>query len=142
MKTLWGKHPARPRPVHGPEPPDGSPRPPLLLEREVREAGKQGSPASTAGGAWTLTAGDQYVSAGLDYKWTQDNSLPEALGRGPVPSPERGTGRPTILSLGWVRVSLSHVLHPQGSAAGALPLIPTWPWTMPPGTPRWEAAIR
>ena len=55
---------------------------------EVREAGNgklreagNGKLRVNCGGI-DLTAGDLYVSAGLDYKWTQDNGLPELLRRG------------------------------------------------------------
>ena len=47
---------------------------------EVREAGN-GKLRVNCGGM-DLTAGDLYVSAGLDYRWQEDNGMANLLRRG------------------------------------------------------------
>ena len=69
---------------------------------EIREAGN-GKLRVNCGGM-DLTAGDLYVSAGLDYKWTEDNGLPGLLRRGDRVVLPSGDGQDYYLIARMVRV--------------------------------------
>ena len=69
---------------------------------EIREAGN-GKLRVNCGGM-DLTAGDLYVSAGLNYKWTEDNGLPGLLRRGDRVVLLSGDGQDYYLIARMVRV--------------------------------------
>ena len=69
---------------------------------EVREAGN-GKLRVNCGGM-DLTAGDLYVSAGLDYRWQEDNGMANLLRRGDRVVLLSGDGQDYYLIARMVRV--------------------------------------